>query len=66
MKRLKSRVEVSAGADRTYAGCIGFGLSALSPAQPVDATLYTRWKDGVYSVISEEIKSDTATETEKN
>ena len=24
------------------------------PAQPVDATLYLRWKDGVYSVISEE------------
>jgi hypothetical protein len=24
------------------------------PAQPVDATLYPRWKDGVYSVISEE------------
>src|SRR5271168_4327614 len=24
------------------------------PAQPIDATLYPRWKDGVYSVIYEE------------
>ena len=24
------------------------------PAQPVDATLYPRWKDEVYSVISED------------
>jgi hypothetical protein len=24
------------------------------PAQPIDATLYLRWKDGVYSVIYEE------------
>jgi hypothetical protein len=30
------------------------GTFAWLPAQPVDATLYPRWKDGVYSVISEE------------
>jgi hypothetical protein len=36
------------------------------PAQPVDATLYPRWKDGVYSVISEESQLSVSSQAHLN
>ena len=36
------------------------------PAQPVDATLYSRWKDGVYSVISEESRLSVSSQAHLN
>ena len=36
------------------------------PAQPVDATLYPRWKDGVYSVISEESRLSVSSQAHVN
>ena len=36
------------------------------PAQPVDATLYPRWKDGVYSVISEESRLSVSSQAHLN
>jgi hypothetical protein len=36
------------------------------PAQPVDATLYPGWKDGVYSVISEESRSSVSSQAHLN
>ena len=38
----------------------------LVPAQPVDATLYPRWKDGVYSVISEESRLSASSQAHLN
>jgi hypothetical protein len=36
------------------------------PAQPVDATLYPRWKYGVYSVISEESRLSVSSQAHLN
>jgi hypothetical protein len=50
----------------------GTGLMASHPsafrgrAQPVDATLYLRWKDGVYSVISEESRLSVSSQAHLN
>jgi hypothetical protein len=41
---------------------VRFGL----PAQPVDATLCPRWKDGVYSVISEESRLSVSSKAHLN
>ena len=41
---------------------VAFGV----PAQPVDATLYPRWKDGVYSVISEESRLSVSSQAHLN
>jgi hypothetical protein len=43
-------------------------MSAIGgvPAQPVDATLYPRWKDGVYSVISEESRLSVSSQAHLN
>jgi hypothetical protein len=36
------------------------------PAQPVDATLYPRWKDEVYSVISEDSRLSVSSQAHPN
>jgi len=42
-------------------------MSAFSlPAQPVDATLYPRWKDEVYSVISEDSRLSASSQAHLN
>ena len=40
--------------NRTSSDLLRLNVRRRCPAQPVDATLYPRWKDGVYSVIFEE------------
>jgi hypothetical protein len=36
------------------------------PAQPIDATLYPRWKDEVYSAISEESRLSVSSQAHLN